>query len=137
MRDYILYENPSMSDLYINNSDVLSAPIFITFTYLIHLIMTSTYDVQSIEWIQSDNGIHKPFLISDPDSDDCNESRPVMEFNITGTVVKSFLREGGYYGHSLTLKLDDAMLTSAKTLISISNRSKRAICSVLHSHPTK
>lgn len=32
--------------------------------------MASTYDDQSIDWIESDNGIHKPFLISDPDSDD-------------------------------------------------------------------
>ena len=38
-----------------------------TSTHLKNLIMA--YDDRSIEWIESDNGIHKPFLISDPDSD--------------------------------------------------------------------
>jgi hypothetical protein len=65
--------------------------------------------------------IHQPFLISDAD-DDNMQSCPIMEFNVTGMVMKSFLRDGGDYGHSLILKLDDDVLANVRAIISISPR---------------
>jgi len=74
---------------------------------------------QTIEWIENDHGIHQPFPILDEDDED-DDPCSVMEFNVTGFVVKSFLRDGGDYGHSLTLKLEDNVLAKVKAIISTS-----------------
>ena len=74
---------------------------------------------QTIEWIENDHGIHQPFPISDEDDED-DEPRSVMEFNVTGFVMKNFLRDGGDFGHSLTLKLEDNVFAKIKAMISTS-----------------
>ena len=74
---------------------------------------------QTIEWIENDHGIHQPFPMLDEDDED-DEPRSVMKFNVTGFIVKSFLRDGGDYGHSLTLKLEDNVLVKVKAIISTS-----------------
>ena len=83
--------------------------------------MTTIHHDQTIEWMENDLGFHQPFLISATD-DDNMEPRSIMEFNVTGVIVRSFLRDGGDYGHSLTLKLDDDMLAGVKAIVSTSPR---------------
>jgi hypothetical protein len=84
--------------------------------------MSTVNHDQTIEWMESDHGIHQPFPVLDADHDEVLEPRSVMEFNATGFVVKGFLKDGGDYGHSLTLKLEDDVLTRVKAIISTSPR---------------
>jgi hypothetical protein len=62
------------------------------FSHTLHPAMTPIRHDQTIEWIENDLGFHQPFLISDAGDD--TEPRSIMEFNVTGVIVRSFLRDG-------------------------------------------
>ena len=62
-------------------------------SHTFHSAMTTIHHDQTIEWMENDLGFHQPFLISATD-DDNMEPRSIMEFNVTGAIVRSFLRDG-------------------------------------------